>query len=430
MRVRLESIGCRLNTGEIEALGRRLAAGGHQLVGPGEDADLCIFNSCTDTQTASRKSRQALRQLRRGHPGCTLVATGCFAELAAADVRSLGVDLVVGNLDKDRIPELLQDRGLLLPTGSPVDNDPSPRITGERTRAFLKVQDGCDNRCTFCVVTLARGSGRSLPADRVVAEVAGLVRSGYREVVHSGVHLGSYGHDLGERRGLERLVRRVLEDTGVERLRLSSLEPWDLEPGFFELFANPRLLPHLHLPLQSGCDSTLRRMARRTDRASFASLLAAARAAVPGLAISTDVMVGFPGETDEEFSQSLAFVEQMAFSRLHVFRYSARPGTAAASMSARVPAAVSQERSRSMLALGEQLEAAFCRRLVGTTAEVLWEEAEDRTARQRFSGLTGSYVRVFCDAQDGDDLTNRITATRLVRHVPGGMEGEVVGRAR
>jgi threonylcarbamoyladenosine tRNA methylthiotransferase MtaB len=300
-----------------------------------------------------------------------------------------------------------------------------PSSTG-RCRAFVKVQDGCDNRCTFCVVTVARGSGRSRPADEAIAEIGRLVRSGWQEVVLSGVHLGSYGHDVGDRRGLERLVRRILAETAVARLRLSSLEPWDLDPAFFELFQDPRLLPHLHLPLQSGCDTTLRRMARRTDRARFSALVAAARTAIPGISVTTDVMVGFPGETDGEFEQSIGFVEEMAFSGLHVFRFSPRPGTAAAAMTDQVPGDVAHRRSRRMLALGGSLEARFLERHVGASAAVLWEQAEPASSGVRWSGLTDNYIRTYTETGSAVDLANRITPTRLVRLVPGGMHGEVI----
>ncbi len=424
MRVRLDSVGCRLNIGEMQDLARQLAAAGHVVVGPGEPADLCVFNTCTVTAEAARKSRHAVRQLRRSNPDATVVATGCYAEMATERVREMGVDLVVGNRDKDRLPEVLGAAGLL----SEPDAVPSPDATpylepgdSGRTRAFLKVQDGCDNRCTFCIVTSARGAGRSRPADTVVTDVRQLVTDGFREVVLSGVHLGSWGHDLGHRPGLPLLVRRLLEETEIERLRLSSLEPWDLDDAFFELLAEPRLLPHLHLPLQSGCEATLRRMARRTSQEEFARLVDSARRAAPDVSISTDVMVGFPGETEEEFAESAAFVEAMRFSRLHVFRYSARRGTAAAAMPGQVPAEVRRERSRRMHALGADLQRAFHRRFLGRTMPVLWETAESVNDGTRWSGLTGNYIRVVAHPVAAEDLHNRVTSARLQHLVPGGV---------
>jgi threonylcarbamoyladenosine tRNA methylthiotransferase MtaB len=255
VQVRLESVGCRLNIGEIEAMARGLAKAGHRVVGPGAPAELCILNTCTVTAIASRKSRQLIRQIKRANPSAAVIVTGCDAELAPSEMEEIGVDLVVGNAEKERLLELAEAEGLLdTPPIDPDDQELFEPGDSTRTRAFLKVQDGCDNRCTFCVITIARGAGRSVPADAIVEELHDLHQLGYREVVLSGVHLGSYGHDLGDQRGLQRLVERALTETVVERLRLSSLEPWDLDAGFFEIFSNPRLLPHLHLPLQSGCD--------------------------------------------------------------------------------------------------------------------------------------------------------------------------------
>jgi threonylcarbamoyladenosine tRNA methylthiotransferase MtaB len=426
VQVRLESIGCRLNIGEIEAMARGLAASGHRIVGSGDTAQLCILNTCTVTAIASRKSRQLIRQLKKANPTAAIIVTGCDAEMAPTDMAEIGVDLVVGNADKDRLLELAEAEGLL--DAPPVDPDDHVLFgPGDetRTRAFLKVQDGCDNRCAFCVITVARGAGRSVAADTVLSNVEELQRRGFREVVLSGVHLGSYGHDLGDRRGLQRLIERILAKSSIERLRLSSLEPWDLDARFFEVFSNPRLLPHLHLPLQSGCDATLKRMARRTTRAEFSGLVTEARRAVPNIAISSDIIVGFPGETDDEFQESLAVVEELAFSRLHIFRYSRREGTPAAKMSRSVPGTVAQRRSRRMHALAADLERRFNSTLVGQTTEVLWETAEDHGYALCWSGLTPNYVRVTTTTPPDEDLLNVVTPTEIVEVVPGGVTGRI-----
>ena len=429
MQVRLESIGCRLNIGEIDAMARRLAKAGHRVVGPGTQAELCILNTCTVTAIASRKSRQLIRQLKKTNPSAVVIVTGCDAELAPSEMVEIGVDLVVGNAQKERLLELAEAEGLLESASTdPDDQDLFEPGGSNRTRAFLKVQDGCDNRCTFCVITIARGAGRSVPADAIIEELQDLQRLGYREVVLSGVHLGSYGHDLGDQRGLQRLVERALTETAVERLRLSSLEPWDLNNEFFEVFRSPRLLPHLHLPLQSGCDKTLRRMARRTSRAEFSKLVRDARRAVPDLAISSDIIVGFPGETDGEFEQSIALVEELAFSRLHIFRYSRREGTLAEKMADQVPGTVAQERSRRMHALAADLENRFNSKLVGRTTDVLWETAEDQGDAVRWSGLTPNYVRVSATTTPDEDLMNVVTPTGIVEVVPGGVVGRIQTR--
>lgn len=429
MRVRLETLGCRLNIGEIESLARDLVRAGNRVVGPGETADLCILNTCTVTATASRKSRHLLRQLRRSNPGAKLVVTGCYAELEPQAVRATGADLVVGNDNKDRLMEVLRERGLL-EDGEPIPAGEAPLLPPGlrgRTRAFVKVQDGCDNRCTFCVVTLARGAGRSRQPEDVVHEIRRLVAAGFREAVLSGVHLGSYGHDLGDRQGLRHLVERVLSETRIERLRLSSLEPWDLDAGFFELFTDSRLLPHLHLPLQSGCDATLRRMARHTSSSDFAGLVRAARRAHPDMAVTTDVIVGFPGETEREFETSFKFIASMDLARLHIFRYSRRAGTLAARMPNQVPGPVLAERSRRMHELGDRLERKFMRRHLGRTMEVLWEDAEARGFGLRWSGLTGNYLRVVAESGPEPDLANRITSAVLETTIPGAVLATVPG---
>jgi threonylcarbamoyladenosine tRNA methylthiotransferase MtaB len=259
----------------------------------------------------------------------------------------------------------------------------------------------------------------------VLKNVEELQRLGYREIVLSGVHLGSYGHDLGDPRGLQHLIERILAESTIERIRLSSLEPWDLDADFFEVFSNPRLLPHLHLPLQSGCDETLKRMARRTTRAEFSELVAEARRAVSEIAISSDIIVGFPGETEEEFEQSLAVVEELAFSRLHIFRYSRRAGTPAAKMLHGVPGPIAQERSRRMHALAADLERRFNSTLVGKKTEVLWESVNDHGDCLRWSGLTPDYVRVTATTTPDEDLLNVVTSTEITDVVPGGVIGSI-----
>ncbi|MEW5957720.1 MAG: tRNA (N(6)-L-threonylcarbamoyladenosine(37)-C(2))-methylthiotransferase MtaB, partial [Chloroflexota bacterium] len=361
MRIRVDSIGCRLNISEVEEMARRFAGAGHRLVGPGEATDLYVFNSCAVTHTAARKSRQVIRQMRRANPTAVVVVTGCYAELSPADVKALGVDLVVGNEHKDHLPDLLAEAGWLkdadpLPAADAASFiSPASPLADSHTRAFIKVQDGCDNRCTFCIVTLARGAGRSRPIPQVITEINRLVSQGYQEAVLSGVHLGSYGHDWGDAQGLPRLIRAILAETDLPRLRLSSLEPWDLDAEFFELWQEKRLLPHLHLPLQSGSDSVLRRMARHTTQARFAQLVQTARHIIPDVAITTDLIVGFPGETEPEFAESMAFVEDMEFARLHIFRYSRREGTVAARRKEQVPAPLVQERSQQLHRLNADL---------------------------------------------------------------------------
>lgn len=431
MKVLLHSIGCRLNQSEIETLGRQLLAAGHEIVQDAAEADKVVVNTCAVTAEAARDARNLARRFNRQNPAAEVVLTGCYATIAPDELaRVPGVGRVVANAQKEQLIQLLDPTAADIPV---FDREPVLRefLAGSmgRTRAFIKVQDGCDNRCTFCVTTIARGAGQSRHLGDVVAEIQALAAAGYQEAVLTGVHLGSYGHDfggrdLGNRIGLRDLVAAILAHTDIPRLRLSSLEPWDLAPDFFDLWTDPRLLPHLHMPLQSGSDRILRRMARRTSRASFRELATAARAAIPDLNLSTDLIVGFPGETEADFADSLDFVQEMAFARLHVFSYSPRPGTAAARFPDHIPGAVKKERTRRMIELGKTLSLAFHRQYEGTVRKVLWETAVGADEKGlRWVGYTDNYVRV--TANGPADLLNAVTPTYLHDARPDGMLGEL-----
>ena len=424
MRVYLESVGCKLNQSEIEALARGFVQAGHQLAQASGDADLCVVNTCTVTHVADKKSRQLIRRLRRANPTARLVVTGCYAEMCPQEVGAIdGVDLVVGNQDKERLVELAES--LDRESGSskaPTSNLQLPTSNLQallgHTRAFVKIQDGCNNRCAYCIISLARGGERSRPRQEILAEIEALVAADCKEVVLTGVHIGGYGRDLDT--DLGQLVETILTETALPRLRLSSIEPWDLEPSLLRLWENPRLCRHLHLPLQSGCDATLQRMRRRYTTSQYADLVATARRSIPDLAVTTDVIVGFPGETDDEFAASLSFVEKMEFARLHVFKYSPRPGTAAAEMPHQVPYPEKKRRSEAMLELARECSQRFHRRFLGRRMEVLWETA-CRDDEHAWSGLTDNYIRVL--ARSELDLANTITSTKLVGLIEGGMRG-------
>jgi threonylcarbamoyladenosine tRNA methylthiotransferase MtaB len=416
MRVYVGSLGCKLNQSEMDSLAARLAQAGHQVVTAPAEADLCVLNTCAVTQVAAQKSRQALRRLHRESPAARLVVTGCYAELAPADLCDLpGVERVVGNREKERLGAWIGEED--------TRNVPVPHL---RTRALVKIQDGCDNSCTYCIIRLARGPQQSRSPDQVLAEAQAWLAAGHQEIVLTGVHIGAYGRDRsdgGLGTDLWALVSRILAETDIPRLRLSSIEPWDLPGRAFRLWDDPRLCRHLHLPLQSGCEATLRRMARRYTAAEFATLVSAARAAIPGLAVTTDVIVGFPGETGQEFAESLAFVEAMQFARAHVFPYSPRPGTLAAGMPAQVPAPIKAERAQAMRAVAAASQQAFYRRFVGQTMDVLWE-----SAGPRWSGLTDNYLRVY--TVHSANLANTRTLTRLTALTGGGLQGEIETQSR
>jgi threonylcarbamoyladenosine tRNA methylthiotransferase MtaB len=429
MKVFLDSIGCRLNQAEIERYARQFHADGHTLVAHPEEADLAVVNTCAVTNAAASDSRQKIRQAARAGVD-ELIVTGCWSTLKPEQAAALpGVSQVVPNSGKDRlVPDFLQ-----VPVESfeqePVEREliPGARL---RTRAFIKAQDGCDNRCTFCVTTLARGAGRSRPVGEIIRDIHAAQRGaeGALEVVLTGVHLGSWGHDFERPMHLRQLVDAILNETDAPRLRLSSLEPWDLDTNFFSLWQDERLCRHLHLPLQSGCGTTLRRMARKTTPDSFAELVQAAREAIPGIAITTDVITGFPGETDEEFEQSLAFVQQIQFAGGHAFTYSTRPGTAAARMPDQVAVPLRKERNARMREAFAQGAQAYQSLFLGQVLPVLWESATGLGPEGwHLSGLTDNYLRVTALAPHR--LWNQITPVRLTGIQGETLSGRIQGRA-
>ncbi len=425
MRIFLDSVGCRLNQSEIETYARQFHAAGYALVPTAEQADLVVVNTCAVTAAAAADSRGKIRQAARAGAG-EVIVTGCWSTLNPASARELpAVSRLVPNSEKDHlVADLLQ-----LPQETfdlePVARQPVPGAR-LRTRAFIKVQDGCDNRCTFCITTLARGAGRSRPVEHVLADIRAALDGGCQEIVLTGVHLGSWGQDFSPGRRLGDLIAEVLRRTDAPRVRLSSVEPWDLAPDFFSLWEDPRLCRHLHLPLQSGCAETLRRMARKTTPEAFAGLVEAAREAIPGVAITTDVITGFPGESETEFTASLAFVAAMQFAGGHVFTYSARPGTAAARMPAQVPHPLRKERNAQMRAVLAESALCYQNHFLGRVLPVLWESATALGPDGwQVSGLTDNYLRV--SAYAPQTCWNRITPVRLVSHAPDGLLGQLQG---
>lgn len=432
MRIYLDQIGCRLNYSEIETLAGQLRAAGHQTVSAPEHAQVIVFNTCAVTADAVRGSRKQVRHLHGVNPHARIAVTGCWATLKPQDAAALpGVALVANNDQKDLLHTLLEpwsaeldspdDLARLEPNGNPfVALEAENAARRERTRAFIKVQDGCNNKCTFCIVTVARGESRSRPLQNVVDEIQQWAADGVQEAVLTGVHLGSYGRDLApdQRTDLKELVDAILADTDIPRLRLSSLEPWELADGFFDLWQRwpGRLCPHLHLPLQAGTDRQLRRMARRCTTATFRRLVADARVAIPDLVITTDLIVGFPGESEADFAEGIQFVEEMRFAHAHIFPFSAREGTAAANFADAVPTALKKERLHQLQALVARTGQAERLRFIGTQRPVLWEgEGRPLTDQpgQLWSGLTDNYLRVMAVAPADLDLHNRITPVDL-----------------
>ncbi len=395
MRVFFTNLGCKLNQAELEDLARRFVAAGHSVAPSLGEADLHVVNSCTVTHAAARDSRKVARRGRRLNPGLRTVLTGCYVAAEPERAAALaGVDLIVSNRDKHRLlervheafgrPEDAAARPLGV-RGGPIEIPYVPLEFGN-SRALVKVEDGCNMRCAFCIIPATRGPQRSRDAREVVAEVRALAAGGFQEVVITGVQISAYRS--GEAR-LADLVGRLLAETGVPRLRLTSIAPWQFDRRLLGLFESERLCRHVHLSLQSGSSATLERMRRPYSSADFAGLVTEIRAAVPGIAVTTDVIVGFPGESEREFERSLEFTDRMRFARVHAFPYSVRAGTEAAALPGQVPHAVKRERMARMLEVAERSRDEFWGSQRGERVQVLWEQPKDG----RWLGTTDNYIR-------------------------------------
>ena len=409
MKVHLKTLGCRLNEAELETWAQAFQKSGHQITRQAQAANLIVINSCAVTQDAARKSRQLIRRIHRDNPQAKLVVSGCYATLNQDEAASLmGVDLVVSNKDKDQLVERTLTE-LNMDTMPAMSTEPGEisLFTRGRQRAFVKVQDGCRYRCTFCIVTVARGEEVSRPVQAVIDEINALHRQGVTEVILTGVHLGGYGSDLGNT--LSDLIKAILAETEIPRLRLGSLEPWELPEDFFKLFENPRLMPHLHLPLQSGSDAVLRRMARRCKTEEFAAIVSFVRAQIPQFNITTDIIVGFPGETEQEWQDSFDFIKQTGFGHIHIFTYSSREGTKAATLPNQVDYEIKKQRSQQLHELANDMKIAFCQDNIGNEFPVLWEGYSEPLEgdKQRVFGYTPNYLRVGCVISNDESVENQ-----------------------
>ena len=451
------TLGCKVNQSDTQKAIADFRSAGFRIVPPNAPADVYVVNTCSVTHVADRKSRQWLRRAARVNPGALVVATGCYAESGRHVLAGMDeVDLIVGYRQKEDLLALVLERleaeghrraDRARPQTAPAPAPVQPPLTHtpswagwedgagaeegadpdtdfkSRTRAMVKVEDGCNDFCTFCIIPFTRGMPRSTPTAEVVSRVRRLLEAGYKEIVLTGVHMGKYGQDHAQRKrarldpaeapDLPALVRAVLDRTGVPRLRLTSVEPTDavmLLPLLSDPAYRHRLAPHLHLPLQSGCDATLRRMKRGYDTAQFAEVVRQCREAVPGISITTDLIVGFPGEDEHEWAQTVQFVQDMQFARIHVFPYSQRPGTPAATMPAQVPPDVKHARTLQMMQISSRMEAAHAVRHLGMTLPVLWEQHQDGV----WSGYTDNYLRVHTRCEL--DLQNRITPALLTAY--------------
>ena len=399
-KVAFTTLGCRLNQAESDSMSEELAASGVAAAGAGEVPDVVVINTCTVTKEATKASRTAIRRAIRSYPDAKVVVAGCYAVSDPDEVRAIeGVDLLVGNDDKERFAEVLGVAGVT----SPVLQIGGIKTTGlpYRARANLKVQTGCDEWCTFCIIPKTRGPLRSMDEERLLSEARAKVAAGARELVLTGVHLGKYTYDNGgDERSLIRLFQRLLAIEGVWRLRLSSILSQHLTDEVLAFMRDePRMCRFLHVPLQAGHDSVLTAMHRPYDVAGFMDSIARTKAALPEVALATDIIVGFPGETDEAFEATLDVVSQVGFSKLHVFRYSPRPDTPAAAMTDEVPPDVKRERSKRLIDLGNDIRARFLSSHLGRPIEVLVEDERLVEGATVCSGQTDDFIRVWFEGE-------------------------------
>ena len=407
--VAIHTHGCKLNQADSQSLARQFRDAGYKLVEPSSSADVIVLNSCTVTATADAKARQFLRAAKRRNPDAVVVATGCYAQRAPADLESLeAVSLVLGNTSKSELVEA-SHRALRGVLPAPIAPAPAPRErgTGLRTRAMVKIQEGCDQVCSYCIVPKVRGRERSIPAEEIIAQINGHVAEGCREVALTGTQLGSYGFDLPDV-DLTQLLERILAETRVPRLRVSSLQAHEITERLLALWGNSRLMRHFHIPLQSGSDRILHRMRRRYDTAQFRTAIERVRDRYPDAGITTDFIVGFPAETDMDFSGSRDFAAAMQFSDIHVFPYSPRPGTSAFHFGDHVAESSKRQRMGEMLALSVECRQQFRESQLGAVRPVLWEQS---SRSGTWTGLTDNYLRVRTSSES--DLGNRIVAARL-----------------
>ena len=412
--VAIETHGCKLNQADSSVLATEFMEAGFRLVSTDEPADVYLVNTCTVTHIADRKGRHALRAARRRNPNATVVATGCYAQRSPEALRSLeGVDLVVGNTDKVGLVRQIVEgrREALGPCALGADLQAiSPRIA--RTRAMIKIQEGCNQVCAYCIVPRVRGRERSVPPEDILRRIDEHTSRGYKEVVLTGTQLGSYGFDLPDI-DLTGLLRRILSEADMVRLRVSSLQPQEIDADMLELWSDPRLCPHFHLALQSGSDAVLRRMRRRYTAREYTEAAAMIREAVPGASITTDVIVGFSGETDAHFQETYRLCEEVKFASMHVFPYSVRPGTSAAHFDAMVGPETKSRRMQKLLSLSKRHAAAFRRRFLGTVRPVLWEGPKETVGPDWWVGLTDNYIRIL--GHSSRPLTNELSPARLQR---------------
>ena len=427
MKFAFYTLGCKVNQYETQAMERRLLALGHTVCGFEEACDAYIINTCTVTAVADKKNRNVIRRARKASPDAVIGVCGCYSQMSPEDVAALGADVVSGSSDRmafiDRVLQALDERKQVI-----FVDEARKRTVFEpleagglvtRTRAMLKVQDGCNNFCSYCIIPYSRGPVRSLPLPDAVAQAKKISQDGYREIVVTGIEIASWGQDLPGGETLRDLLTAICSAVPSVRIRIGSLEPRTVDEAFCKALCGfENLCPHFHLSMQSGCDTVLKRMHRRYDTARFFESVSLLRNYFPGCAVTTDMIVAFPGETEEEFLQSLSFLQKCSFADMHIFPYSRRPGTLADRMDGQLPNCVKEDRSARAIAVCERLSEAFRREMLGSTQQVLFEQPEG----DFFTGHAMNSVKVFVRA---DALHNQVLPVRITELTDGGVFGVI-----
>lgn len=433
-KIAFYTLGCKVNQADTASMENLFLRSGHQLVSFDGEADVYIINTCVVTNTGQRKSRQTIHRAIRKNPNALIVVTGCYPQTAAEEVKAIaGVDMIIGNQDRAQIVQLVEERlahrqtdtldAVHKLTASTAFEEMAAGDITDKTRAFLKIQEGCNQFCTYCIIPYARGPLRSRSLESIRTETQRLISAGFKEIVLIGIHLGCYGKENPDGPTLYDAVKTVLDVPGVQRLRLGSLESVEVEPRLLTLMQeDARFCRHLHLPLQSGCDKTLQAMHRPYTTAKFKTLLADIKTRVPDIAITTDVIVGFPGETEADFETTCKFAESCGFSKMHIFPFSARKGTPAEKFAGAVTEAVKKERADILGRIDETMHKTFLQAMVGQTAEVLFEQP---AGKDYFEGLTGNYQRVFVKS-GGRNLGGEILPVKITAFDGEKLLGEII----
>ena len=433
-KIAFYTLGCKVNQADTASMENLFLRSGHQLVSFDGEADVYIINTCVVTNTGQRKSRQTIHRAIRKNPNALIVVTGCYPQTAAEEVKAIaGVDMIIGNQDRAQIVQLVEERlahrqtdtldAVHKLTASTAFEEMAAGDITDKTRAFLKIQEGCNQFCTYCIIPYARGPLRSRSLESIHTETQRLISAGFKEIVLIGIHLGCYGKENPDGPTLYDAVKTVLDVPGVQRLRLGSLESVEVEPRLLTLMQeDARFCRHLHLPLQSGCDKTLQAMHRPYTTAKFKTLLADIKTRVPDIAITTDVIAGFPGETEADFETTCKFAESCGFSKMHIFPFSARKGTPAEKFAGAVTETVKKERADILGRVDETMHKAFLQAMVGQKTEVLFEQP---AGEDYFEGLTGNYQRVFVKS-GGRNLGGEILPVKITAFDGEKLLGEII----